>query len=83
MPSQVSHAELASKKIRAVGPGEAALMRHVGDGHFKEWCEQLFEVLAEGKVKVKVHDTYPLSDMVRAHRDLEGRKTVGKLLVRP
>jgi len=39
--------------------------------------------LAEGKLRVWIHRTYPLAEAAQAHRDLEGRKTSGKLLLRP
>ncbi|KAI0483009.1 NAD(P)-binding protein [Xylariaceae sp. FL0804] len=32
---------------------------------------------------VDIHATYPLSEVARAHQDLEGRKTTGKLLLDP
>jgi NADPH2:quinone reductase len=34
-----------------------------------------------GKLKLRVSKVYPLSDAAAAHRDLEGRKTAGKLLL--
>ena len=59
-------------------------MRYVGTPQeFREWCTKLFNLITEDKVNVKIHETYSLLDIVRAHRDLEGRKTSGKLLLRP
>jgi len=40
-------------------------------------------MLAAGKLKLRIEHTYSLSDAQRAHRDLEGRKTTGKLLLLP
>jgi len=37
---------------------------------------------ASGAVKVRIAAIYPLADAAAAHRDLEGRKTAGKLLLR-
>ncbi|MFY0408571.1 quinone oxidoreductase family protein [Solicola sp. PLA-1-18] len=37
----------------------------------------------DGSVTVTVGGTYPLADAARAHDDLEGRRTTGKLLVLP
>ena len=34
-----------------------------------------------GKLKLRIDRTYPLADAAAAHRDLEGRKTAGKLLL--
>jgi NADPH:quinone reductase len=43
----------------------------------------VFDMLASGKLKLRIEHTYPLSEVERAHRDLEGRKTTGKLLLIP
>jgi NADPH2:quinone reductase len=40
-------------------------------------ARDLFEVIQSGAVKVEVRRTYPLAEASRAHRDLEGRKTIG------
>src|SRR3954453_23390539 len=37
--------------------------------------------VASGKLKLRIDRAYPLSDAASAHRDLEGRKTAGKLLL--
>jgi NADPH2:quinone reductase len=39
--------------------------------------------IATGKVRVRIDRTYPLSEAAHAHRDLEGRKTSGKILLIP
>lgn len=39
--------------------------------------------VASGRLKVQIHRIYPLAEAAQAHRDLEGRKTTGKLLLRP
>jgi len=39
--------------------------------------------VAEGKLKVHIDRTYPLAEAAQAHRDLEGRRTTGKLLLIP
>src|SRR3984957_9519783 len=43
----------------------------------------VFNWIASGKLKVRIDKTYPLADAAAAHRDLEGRKTAGKLLLIP
>jgi NADPH2:quinone reductase len=43
----------------------------------------LFERIARGELRPQVGETYPLSDVRRAHEDLEGRRTSGKLLLDP
>jgi len=39
--------------------------------------------IASGKLKLRIDRTYALGDAAQAHRDLEGRKTAGKLLLIP
>jgi len=43
----------------------------------------VFGMIEAGKLKLRVEYTYPLAEAQRAHRDLEGRKTTGKLLLIP
>jgi NADPH:quinone reductase len=38
--------------------------------------------VGQGKLKLHIHKVYPLSEAAQAQRDLEGRKTTGKLLLR-
>ena len=40
----------------------------------------LFGMVSSGKVKIRIDNRYPLADAVRAHRDLEGRKTTGSTI---
>jgi NADPH2:quinone reductase len=43
----------------------------------------LFKWIEEGKLKVNIYKKYDLRDAASAHRDLEGRQTTGKLLLKP
>ena len=38
---------------------------------------ETFEVIASGKVKIPINQTYPLKEAAKAHRDLESRATTG------
>ena len=40
-------------------------------------------MIADGKLKLRIEHTYPLAQAQQAHRDLEARKTTGKLLLLP
>jgi NADPH2:quinone reductase len=55
--------------------------------HTREELEQragdVLQMIDEGKLKLRIHQTYPLAEAQQAHRDLEGRKTTGKLLLIP
>jgi NADPH:quinone reductase len=41
----------------------------------------VFGMIAAGKLKLRIEHLYPLKDAQQAHRDLEARKTTGKLLL--
>ncbi len=43
----------------------------------------VFGMIASGKLHLRIEHTYPLAEAQRAHRDLEGRKTTGKVLLIP
>ncbi len=45
--------------------------------------QELFERAAAGELRVVEGETYPLSDVRRAHEDLQARRTSGKLLLDP
>jgi len=58
--------------------------------HFTATREELLErsaavfaMIADGKLRLRIAHTYPLAQAQQAHRDLEGRKTTGKLLLIP
>lgn len=49
-----------------------------------EWrANDVLQSIARGDLKLRIHKTYPLAEAAQAHRDLEGRKTTGKLLLIP
>jgi NADPH2:quinone reductase len=43
----------------------------------------LFSVVESGAVKIAVNQTYPLSEVAQAHRDLESRATTGSTIFKP
>ena len=49
-----------------------------------EWrANDVLQMIVRGDLKLRIHKTYPLGQAQQAHRDLEGRKTTGKLLLIP
>ncbi len=46
-------------------------------------ADELFGWVADGRLQVRVGGSYPLADAGRAHEDLAGRRTTGKLLLLP
>jgi NADPH2:quinone reductase len=48
----------------------------------REWrMREVFDLIASGRLKVHVGRTYRLDQAQQAHRDLEARKTTGKVLL--
>ena len=43
----------------------------------------VLEMIKAGRLKLRIEHIYPLAEAQQAHRDLEGRKTTGKLLLIP
>lgn len=50
---------------------------------FEHYTNELFQFILKDKMDVRIHEIYPLKDVARAHQDIEGRKTTGKLLLQP
>jgi NADPH2:quinone reductase len=49
-----------------------------------EWrANDVLQAIAQGELKLRIYKVYPLAEAAQAHRDLEGRKTTGKLLLKP
>jgi NADPH2:quinone reductase len=43
----------------------------------------VFGMIRDGKLKLRIEHVYPLAEAQQAHRDLEARKTTGKILLLP
>src|SRR5687768_10332976 len=49
-----------------------------------EWrANDVLQWIVAGDLKLRIHKNYMLAEAAQAHRDLEGRKTTGKLLLKP
>jgi NADPH2:quinone reductase len=60
------------------------LANYISDPEELKWrSSDIFKWMEQGKLKVNIYKTYPLQDAASAHRDLESRKTTGKLLLVP
>src|ERR671913_1841155 len=61
-----------------------ALGQYTADREELLWrAESLFSWIGQNNLNVRIGGTYSLEDAAQAHRDLEGRKTTGKLLLIP
>ena len=71
---------LGAKNVKVMRP---VVMNYlVTREEYEGYAKELFDFIVSGKVKVGVHEVYPLAEARRAHEDLEGRKTTGKLLLK-
>lgn len=84
----------ASKELPTFNPTQLMYRNHAVVGYWlvnslrfpKMYAEHMQELLGwigEGKVKLIVEHTFPLAEAAKAHSMLEGRQTVGKLVLLP
>ncbi|MGA3203000.1 MAG: quinone oxidoreductase [Bryobacteraceae bacterium] len=58
------------------------LTHYIADRQELEWrASDIFRWIAEKKLVLRVEREYPLADAAEAHRDLEARRTTGKLIL--
>ena len=80
-PNEVSNGLLMRKSQAVIG---FWLMHCLGRRDMmEEPLADLFERAARGELKPVVGTTYPMSEVRRAHEDLQGRRTHGKVLLDP
>jgi len=61
-----------------------ALMNYMANrNELEEGAQALFEQIKFGKVKIKIFKEYDLSDVRKAHEDLESRKIIGPAILIP
>jgi NADPH2:quinone reductase len=46
-------------------------------------ARELFDVIGRGAVRIEIGQSYALQDVAEAHRDLEGRRTIGSTVLIP
>jgi NADPH2:quinone reductase len=52
-------------------------------GDLEATAKDLFDVVLAGQVKIEINRMYALKDAAQVHRDLEGRKTTGSIVMLP
>ena len=77
----VAIARLSAKNARLMRPTLFGYL--VTREEFEHYVNELFDFVLKDKLDVRIHEVYPLSQVARAHEDLQGRKTTGKLLLDP
>lgn len=80
-PAQISPGELMHGSTGVIG---FWLVHCLGSPAMSgDVLTRLFSLLAEGRLRPLIGETYPLGEAERAHRDLAARTTTGKLLLDP
>ncbi len=80
-PDPVSLKTLVSKSASLTRP---TLFHHIGTRtELQASAKDVFKAVLDGVLKVQKPAEYKLADAAQAHRDLEGRKTTGSLILIP
>lgn len=58
-----------------------SLANHISPEELKWRAGDLFRWIREGKLQLRIDREYPLEEAARAHRELEGRMTSGKIVL--
>ena len=60
------------------------LVSYIATREELDWrATDVLGMIVSGDLNLRIHKEYPLAEAAQAHRDLEGRKTTGKLLLIP
>jgi NADPH2:quinone reductase len=81
LPKPIDPIDLSRRSLAVVGFWLVNCFRR--PGMFTEPANELLRMVAAGELRPVVGGTYPLADARRAHEDLRGRRTVGKLVLDP
>ncbi|OAL04170.1 NAD(P)-binding protein [Phaeosphaeriaceae sp. SRC1lsM3a] len=74
-------ARLSAKNVKLLRP---TLFNYIATREeLQTAAAELWRFIEKDGLNVKIHDVYPLSEIVRATKDIEGRKTTGKLVLKP
>lgn len=61
-----------------------AFSHHIADpADLKAACDELFDLLERGILKVEIGKSYALKDAAEAHRDVEARRVAGSIVLLP
>ncbi|MGW1075821.1 quinone oxidoreductase family protein [Streptomyces sp. NPDC002537] len=66
----------------AIGFQMALVARH-RPALMEQWRQELWELLAAGRLRPRIHAELPLERAAEAHRIIEGRANLGKVVLRP
>jgi NADPH2:quinone reductase len=80
-PAPVDPRVLMDRSLRLVGGDLWNVLTTAEERQAR--AAELFGWIQSGAVKLRVSKTYPLRDGAQAHRDLEGRQVIGKIVLVP
>jgi NADPH2:quinone reductase len=80
-PDPLDLARLGSGSLYVTRPSLGHYTRTRGE--LLDRAGEVFAWIGEGRLSVRIGQVYPLDQARRAHEDLEGRHSTGKLLLRP
>ena len=72
---------LARASITISRPGFSSYARDIPT--MRAGAVELFDLIKRGALTVEIGKTFPLKDAAEAHRELEGRKSAGSILLVP
>jgi NADPH:quinone reductase len=81
-PNELNTGEMMRSSRGVIGFWLVQMLAHRQD-LLREGIGELLAALASGELEVVIGDVYPLSEAGRAHEDIQGRRTKGKLLLDP
>src|SRR5262245_17716519 len=69
---------IGRRRMRSRRPERDAIWRRGGDA-----MKAMADLMRDGRLKLHIDKTFPLADAVQAHRYLESRESIGKLILMP
>jgi NADPH2:quinone reductase len=76
--------------IRLLGVRGSQMVTRMGLGFFfkdrriqTKAAEEIFDLMSKGVLRARIERIYPLCEAAQAHRDLEGRRTMGSVVLIP
>lgn len=71
---------LAQKNIKITRAAPLYILD--GRSDLEDYAGDLFDLLRAGVLQPRIHKIYDLKDVQQAHKDIEGRSTMGKTLLK-
>lgn len=77
----VNIARLGAKNVKLLRPRVFGYIATREE--FEKATKEMFELVEKHNIDFHIHEVYPLEEAARAQTDIQGRKTTGKLLLKP